>query len=438
MRALLSTLCLVLAACGGQPDAAPPGAAEATWVSSATKALPAFVDKVWVVEDSPQVAPGEVRAFLADGSLLMSSPHALPATGSWTYEQQQLRITEEGQVYPADILELTADTLRLQMHSPGEPVLITFSSAGEVLHFSGTVRYLDLEGGHYVITDAAGTNFNPLDLPEEFRGSGLEVEVDARRRDDMMSINMSGPQIEVLRIRLAGSAAGAGAAGVLGGVWTVVAHYLPGTSAMDEAQARAWHDRTLRLEADEARLDSSLCAAPAYVYQTVKRAALLAEYRLAADSLPPLAGAEQLQVLRVSCNAAAWDAPGNSVIGIDAQRALLPWDGVFFELRRDHDFRALGQEPGWRLDLRKGRDLHFVYDYGEGELRLPAPPPSRNGNTTVYRAGEGDHRLELTIVAAKCSDVMSGEPFAAEVTVVLDGRRFKGCGGDRASQGEGS
>jgi len=65
----------------------------------------------------------------------------------------------------------------------------------------GTVRYLDLEGGLYVIRDAEGTNHNPTNLPAEFRVDGLAVEAAVRGRDDLMSIGMVGPMVDIVRIR---------------------------------------------------------------------------------------------------------------------------------------------------------------------------------------------------------------------------------------------
>jgi hypothetical protein len=76
------------------------------------------------------------------------------------------------------------------------------SAAGiELLQISGTVERLDLEGGVWVIRDEAGTRFNPVQLPDAFRSAGLRVEVEARRRDDLFSVGMVGPIIEVIRIR---------------------------------------------------------------------------------------------------------------------------------------------------------------------------------------------------------------------------------------------
>jgi hypothetical protein len=53
----------------------------------------------------------------------------------------------------------------------------------------------------FVIRDAQGTQYNPLNLPPGFRVEGMIVEVDARRSANVASIGMVGPVIELLRIR---------------------------------------------------------------------------------------------------------------------------------------------------------------------------------------------------------------------------------------------
>jgi hypothetical protein len=42
---------------------------------------------------------------------------------------------------------------------------------------------------------------NPLNLPADFRVDGLAVEADTRRRDDVATIGLAGPVLELLRIR---------------------------------------------------------------------------------------------------------------------------------------------------------------------------------------------------------------------------------------------
>jgi len=75
------------------------------------------------------------------------------------------------------------------------------SAMGELLRIVGTVHYVDLEGGLFVIRDAEGIQYNPVNLPEAFRRDGVPVEVEAYRRNDMVSIGMVGTLIEVVRIR---------------------------------------------------------------------------------------------------------------------------------------------------------------------------------------------------------------------------------------------
>lgn len=107
---------LTLPACpGGQPSAA---AAE-----------PSFVNRVWAVAESKQVAPGDLRVFLSEGTMVMAAPHGRPALGTWRRQDRGLRITEEGLEYQVDILELTNDTFRIRIHNPGEAVGISFRPA---------------------------------------------------------------------------------------------------------------------------------------------------------------------------------------------------------------------------------------------------------------------------------------------------------------------
>jgi hypothetical protein len=95
-------------------------------------AAPSFVDRVWTVAESKQAAPGELRVFLSEGTLVMASPHAKPALGSWRRQDGGLTITEEGLDYQVDIVELTDDAFRIRIHSPGDPVEILFRPAGFV------------------------------------------------------------------------------------------------------------------------------------------------------------------------------------------------------------------------------------------------------------------------------------------------------------------
>ncbi len=90
-----------------------------------------FVNRVWTVAESPQVATGDTRVFLSDGTMVMTGPHSTPAFGRWQVKEGGLTFTEEGREYPVDIVELTADVFRIRIRGPGEPVVIRFAPAGQ-------------------------------------------------------------------------------------------------------------------------------------------------------------------------------------------------------------------------------------------------------------------------------------------------------------------
>jgi putative lipoprotein len=91
---------------------------------------------------------------------------------------------------------------------------------------------------------------------------------------------------------------------------------------------------------------------------------------------------------------------------------------------RGIEFRAVGQEPGWFLEIDQEREMRLLYDYAEREARAPAPAPVTTGGTTSYEAG----RLRVVSEERPCSDAMSGESFPRRVIVTIDGRELRGCG----------
>jgi len=99
------------------------------------------------------------------------------------------------------------------------------------------------------------------------------------------------------------------------------------------------------------------------------------------------------------------------------------------------DFRGLGQEPGWIVDIDVERWMLYLGDYGTVRLATTAPVPrsADDGVVTFEAAAEG-HRLLVRIEPTPCNDVMSGQPFSHTVRVEIDGRVLQGCGrfvGDR-------
>ena len=95
---------------------------------------------------------------------------------------------------------------------------------------------------------------------------------------------------------------------------------------------------------------------------------------------------------------------------------------------RGIDFRAVGQEPGWYLEVDNERSMHLAYDYAERTATTPVPAPVVKGDEMSFTAVTDAHRLAVLIEPRPCSDTMSGQRFPRTVTVTIDGQTLRGCG----------
>ena len=94
------------------------------------------------------------------------------------------------------------------------------------------------------------------------------------------------------------------------------------------------------------------------------------------------------------------------------------------------DFRAVGNEPGWFLEIRRGRTIVFVTDYGQVRYEFPAPEPEvdQDGARAVYRTGDDDHELVVRLELRRCLDSMADDEYETTVAVTFDARELRGCG----------
>jgi len=497
---------LAITACerSEQAQPAPAAAPEPATAPVSAEAGPSFVNRVWEVAESSPIEHGSLRVFLADGTLVMASPHATPAFGTWRYDDGRLTIIEEGLEYPTDILALNESEFRIRMHSPGEPVEIRFAPAkqtppsavasamqanvamqaevepaavplwgtawrleslalatlefpsegrasgnGSCNRFNGVVT---VEGDKIQFGGIAATRkacaeavmrqeesyFAALQDAERFEFDGQSLRIFAADKSEPLRFVATQAPAAPAANQISRSTATATPS--LTGIWTVVSHHSPGISALSDDQARARYGETVRLTANVAISSGNRCSEPGYAARSVPAESYFAsEFKLPPGSLKPLAGRNQIRLMDVSCGGAPWTALGARLLEIDRDRALAPWDGVFFELARDRDFRAVGQEPGWQLEIRQGAEMRFTYDYGKGTAITPASRAqvdSSTGTRTYHAVAEAND-LRVEIVPVSCADSMSGRQFQATVSVTLNGKTFRGCGEELATPFQG-
>lgn len=93
------------------------------------------------------------------------------------------------------------------------------------------------------------------------------------------------------------------------------------------------------------------------------------------------------------------------------------------------DFRAVGNEPGWTLELRPYR-IDYMGDYGEIRQTFARPEPETHmeEKQSIFRADNTTASMTILLQVKECIDTMSGERFETTVVIRQEGNRLQGCG----------
>lgn len=91
-------------------------------------------------------------------------------------------------------------------------------------------------------------------------------------------------------------------------------------------------------------------------------------------------------------------------------------------------FRAIGQEPGWLLEITNGEEILLVTDYGETRNSYPYVEPVVYQEERRTQYVLESYGVTVEIRGQRCTDVMSGEAFEVSVSIIMTDRRLEGCG----------
>ncbi|MCB1856641.1 MAG: MliC family protein [Gammaproteobacteria bacterium] len=95
------------------------------------------------------------------------------------------------------------------------------------------------------------------------------------------------------------------------------------------------------------------------------------------------------------------------------------------------DFRAVGNEPGWHMEIREGVSIHLVTDYGQTSQLFPHPSRTDRHDTspsTRYVARTDGQTLSVLLSPGSCTDSMSGQSYPVKVEVQFHDATLMGCG----------
>ena len=129
-------------------------------------------------------------------------------------------------------------------------------------------------------------------------------------------------------------------------------------------------------------------------------------------------------VLLLSLTACAAQVPEDNVTSEQELAKNNVWHAAKL---RGVAFRAIGQEPGWLLEITNGEEILVVTNYGQERKSLPwvEPQEDKAARKTVFPV---DDTTRVLIEGKPCTDSMSGEAFEVTVTVTLGDKTLRGCG----------
>lgn len=114
MQRFAAIFCVIACACG-EPRAGRGGPEGAS-----NHAQPPFVGKVWIATDT-SAAPGTLRIFLSDGTLVMDSCWETYRLAEWqAIDDRRIEWREDSARIEAEVAQKDKDHLRLRLHLASE------------------------------------------------------------------------------------------------------------------------------------------------------------------------------------------------------------------------------------------------------------------------------------------------------------------------------
>jgi len=72
---------------------------------------------------------------------------------------------------------------------------------GSIITMTGTITYIDLEGGFYGFVSGNGDRYFPINLDQQYRVNNTKVRIKGKIRENVMTTIMWGTPLEILKIQ---------------------------------------------------------------------------------------------------------------------------------------------------------------------------------------------------------------------------------------------
>lgn len=95
---------------------------------------------------------------------------------------------------------------------------------------------------------------------------------------------------------------------------------------------------------------------------------------------------------------------------------------------KDAVFQAVGNEPGWVLEIINDKKVLFLTNGGEGKTYFEITEKLSDHSSTEYKAHSENNLLYIRIENRRCQDTMVEKAYESTVYINFDGVNMKGCG----------
>ena len=91
-------------------------------------------------------------------------------------------------------------------------------------------------------------------------------------------------------------------------------------------------------------------------------------------------------------------------------------------------FRAIGNEPGWTLEISSDKEVLFLTSLGEDKTHFEVIDKFSEYGSTEYKMRSKQNHLLVRIEKRRCRDTMVDRVYESTVYINFDGVYMKGCG----------
>jgi membrane-bound inhibitor of C-type lysozyme len=134
--------------------------------------------------------------------------------------------------------------------------------------------------------------------------------------------------------------------------------------------------------------------------------------------------ADAVTVFWAKGSAATLERQGAPAVKCDERRA----ESLVEDARaRGVTFRAVGNEPGWVLEIGPSGRISWTTNYGELRYDFEQSQQTTTGEVTTYTAQQGTNSIKATVQAERCVDDGDVE-YDHVATVEFEGQSYRGCG----------